>query len=592
MTAHKEEMLATKKQKSGSSKWNKFLTMLQELGKALQFPVAVLPFAAILNRFGGLGISFAEEGSVGYWISYIIQKPGSVAFDQLPLLFAIGISFGLAKDHRGEVTMVAAIMYLIIILMTGEHGIPEMLYGNVLTFEAHEQVWNADLGAMETVINHYSSLMYVGTENSEGIYVGATYVLNVGVLGGVVSGVLAAVLYNKFKEIKLPAALSFFGGRRFVPMIGIVVAMGLVFAFAITWPWIQLVLMMMGQAVADPTNPAVAIPGTGLYAFLNRLLLPFGLHQILNTFFWFQMPINGDVIDPITGAISETDKWINGDINAFAGGLNTSGLFQSGYFPIMMGGVPAIALAMIFAAKKDRRTEVAGFLGGVALVSFISGITEPVEFSFVFLSPVLLLVHAGMAAIFMMITTAMQIQVGFGFSAGFIDYVVSFAQSWGLSTHKGGAMQVVSNPLMMLPLIAAAGGIYFFVFSLLIRKMNIQTPGREEDGGFTTEPVEITSNSGSAAVVSTSKGTVSKADKYDVMAEKFVAAIGIDNLESIDNCATRLRLVLTNNKTIDTAAIKAAGAFGFKQLGDQALQIVIGPDVEHVANSMKRIKNV
>ncbi|QHX35855.1 phosphotransferase system IIB component [Spiroplasma sp. TIUS-1] len=590
MTAHKEDMLNTKK--NGVSGWSKFLTVLQELGKALQFPVAVLPFAAILNRFGALGITYTTgaEGeitnAIGYWISYIIQKPGSVAFDQLPLLFAIGISFGLAKDHRGEVTMVAAIMYFIIILMTSEHGIPEMLYGNVLT----KTVYNAD---GTEIIGQYSSLMYVFTETQvQGVAVitGATYVLNVGVLGGVVSGVVAAMLYNKFKEIKLPAALSFFGGRRFVPMIGIVAAMGLVAIFAILWPWIQLVLMLMGQAVADPNNPAVAIPGTGLYAFLNRLLLPFGLHQILNTFFWFQMPIKGEIIAPITGEIippidGGTFTWINGDINAFAKGLNTSGLFQSGYFPIMMGGVPAIAAAMIFASKKDRRTEVMGFLGGVALVSFVSGITEPVEFSFVFLSPVLLLVHAGMSAIFMMITTAMQIQIGFGFSAGFIDYAVSFAQSWGLSTYKGGAMEVVSNPLMMLPLIAAAGGAYFVVFSLLIRKLNIQTPGREEDGGYVSAPVDITTTS--------SKDSGSKADKYETAAAKFIAAIGSDNLESIDNCATRLRLVLKDNKNIDVAAIKATGvSFGIKQLGDQALQIVIGPDVEHYANAMKRIKNV
>lgn len=585
MTAHKEDMLNTKK--NGISGWSKFLTMLQELGKALQFPVAVLPFAAILNRFGALGITYTTDAvgeitnSVGYWISYIIQKPGSVAFDQLPLLFAIGISFGLAKDHRGEVTMVAAIMYFIVILMTGENGIPQMLYGNVLT----KTVYDEKTGE---AIKELSSLMYVFTEtHKDGVstITGATYVLNVGVLGGVVSGVMAAVLYNKFKEIKLPAALSFFGGRRFVPMIGIVVAMGLVAIFSIVWPWIQLVLMKMGQAVADPENPAVAIPGTGLYAFLNRLLLPFGLHQILNTFFWFQMPIEGFKVDPITGSMAEESQWINGDINAFAGGLNTSGLFQSGYFPIMMGGVPAIAAAMIFASKKDRRTEVMGFLGGVALVSFVSGITEPVEFSFVFLSPVLLLVHAGMSAIFMMITTAMQIQIGFGFSAGLIDYAASFAQSWGLSANKDGVMSVLSNPLMMLPLIAAAAAAYFFVFSILIRKLNIQTPGREEDGGYAAAPVEASSTSNDSGKLT--------GDKYEIAAAKFIAAIGSDNLESIDNCATRLRLVLKDNKNIDVAAIKATGvSFGIKQLGDQALQIVIGPDVEHYANAMKRIKNV
>ncbi|AVP49321.1 PTS transporter subunit EIIC [Williamsoniiplasma luminosum] len=459
-----------------------FLMLLQELGKALQFPVALLPFAAILNRFGALGVTFTTDANgvitndVGYWISFIIQKPGSVAFDNLPLLFAIGIAFGLAKDHRGEVALVSAVFYFIIAVMNAEHGLPEMMYKNVLTFEWHKTVeGQAQSGFL-------SSLFYVKNFAEDGkTVVGGSYVLNVGVLGGIVAGCFSAYLYNHFQNVKLPEALGFFSGRRFVPMIATVVAIPVAFSFAIVWPWIQYVLMLFGQAVANPNNPAVAVPGTAVYAMLNRLLLPFGLHQILNTFFWFQLPIGGPVISPITGHIGDQTIWANGDISAFTKGIQGSGFFQSGFFPIMMGGIPMIAVAMIFAAKKENRKKVSGFLGGVALVSIVSGITEPIEFSFVFISPILLGIHAVLTGLFVAASTGMGIEVGFGFSAGLIDYIVSFAQSWGFAASKTGTLGVTSNPLWTLALTAAAGGVYFIVFYTLITKLDIQTPGREHD---------------------------------------------------------------------------------------------------------------
>jgi PTS system N-acetylglucosamine-specific IIC component len=301
-----------RKAKGGTTAWSKFLTLLQELGKTLQFPIAMLPFAAILNRFGALGIQYTSEtvdgslhitNQVGYWISFIIQKPGGVAFDNLPLMFAIGVAFGLAKDHRGEVALVGALFYLILAAMTGAAGtLPEMIYKKVLTFHAE---W------IQVIIQVYSMLP-VKDGASRCIVTGSAYVLNIGVLGGIVAGGLSAFLYNRLKDIKLPTALSFFGGRRFVPMVAMVASIGVALIFAIVWPWIQWVLMKMGQAVADPENPAVAVPGTMLYAFLNRILLPFGLHQILNTLFWFQLPVHGDVIKSISGDVISTNqmsKW-------------------------------------------------------------------------------------------------------------------------------------------------------------------------------------------------------------------------------------------------------------------------------------------
>ncbi|WP_425381649.1 PTS transporter subunit EIIC [Spiroplasma endosymbiont of Polydrusus pterygomalis] len=581
---HKEEKqtkngnteLKTAKEKNA---WSNVLKFLQDLGKALQFPIAVLPFAAILNRFGALGLTFTSitdvtglhiTNKVGYWISYIIQQPGKIVFDNLSLLFALGLAFGLAKDHRGEASLVGAVFFLAIYAMTSvEHSLPEMLYKNVLTFKS-------DSG--ET----FSSLFYVEKFGSDGkTIIGGIYVLNIGVFGGIIAGCLSAVLYNKFKEIKLPQALSFFGGRRFAPMVGLAITIPIALLFAIIWPWIQWVLMRFGQAVANPNNPAVAIPGTAVYGILNRLLLPFGLHQILNTFFWFQLPINGHVISPFTGAASETTEWVNGDINAFTRGIEGSGFFQSGFFPIMMGGIPAAALAMIMAAKKENRKMVSGFLGGVALVSFISGITEPIEFSFVFIAPLLLLIHALLTGIFIAITTALHIQVGFGFSAGIIDYCISFAQSWGFANYAVDVYHFTANPLWVLLLVALAGGIYFITFYTVITKMNIKTPGREDDFGS----FGITEDK--AAVKSELNNKNLKSDKYTVMAIKLIEAIGADNFVEIDNCATRLRLIVKDTSLINLAKVKAAGAFGTTILNKEAVQIVIGTDVEHVANAMK-----
>ncbi|ALD66117.1 PTS transporter subunit EIIC [Spiroplasma cantharicola] len=576
-----EKKLKTKKVKdsnNSSSGWSKFLTMLQELGKVLQFPIAVLPFAAILNRFGALGITYSSEvvgdkliitNQIGYWISLIIQKPGSIPFDNLALLFAIGCAFGLAKDHRGEVALVAVIFYLSIAALTGEKTLPEMLYGKLMTFTTQDGK------------DSFSKLLYVQKMDGDNI-VGGVYVLSTGVLGGIVSGCLSAFLYNRFKDIKLPTALSFFGGRRFVPMIALVVTIPTALAFAIIWPWIQLGLISFGTAVANPENPAVAIPGTTAYSILNRLLLPFGLHQIMNTFFWFQMPVSGNIVQPGFGSNpSIGTEWVTemGDINAFAKGISNSGLFQAGFFPIMMGGLPMAAVAMIMTADKNNRKEIAGFLGGVAGVSFLSGITEPLEFSFVFIAPVLLGVHAGLTGIFMAITTAMKIQIGFGFSAGFIDYAASLPQSWALSNYQG---NIISNPLWILVLTAAAGATYYFVFYFVIKWMNLSTPGRNVEA--------ISPNSvNTSSKASTTKETSQKGDKYENMASIIVEAIGKDNFVSIDNCATRLRLILKDNSKIDDALIKSAGTYGIKRLGTESLQIVIGPDVEHAANALKKI---
>lgn len=617
--------------------WSKSLAKLQGLGKSLMYPIALLPFAALLNRFGSLGIELNAEHNynVGWWFGFIVQKPGATIFDQLPLIFAIGTAFGLAKDQRGEAGLVGAAFYLILVAFLIENGLPALFYKNVLKFN----VYNPDTGTTSAGL---SALFYVpkyGKIEGLGLKpIGGTYILNIGVLGGIVAGCLSAWSYNKFKSIKLPNALSFFGGRRFVPMIIMVASIPVAFLFAIIWPWFQYGLVSFGRQISS--GDAWAIPGAFLYAFINRMIQPTGLHHIINTFLWFQMPIDGHIVDFSgkvvmysdvldastniprqevlqhlsdlfkvdinasnftnyislrTGALNEAiisngngTYTIFGDINAFQKSM-VSGNFQTGYFPMFWGGLPGAALAMIYTAKKEHRKEVATFLGGVAFVAALTGIDEPLVFAFIFVGPILWVTNALFTAIFAAIAIAMQMHVGFGFSGGFIDYVISAATSWGMSKYVGLARGLVygvlSNPLWMFVLAGLAFPTYFFSFKFLIKKLNIKTPGREDDD------LDGQLKTGVGKVASANKGK-SATEKYQNLATQIVAVVGIDNIVKVDNCATRLRLTVKDNQTnIDDKALMDLGIYGIKRLGQEGLQIIVGTDVEHVADIVHEITN-
>ena len=602
-----------KKQKKGSNKFNttntspkwyqKILTLLQNLGKSLIYPIAILPFAALLNRFGALGVSIAHnaghDGQVDWWIATIIQTPGITVFNNLAIFFAIGTAFGLAKDHRGEAALVGAMFYLILAAFSAEGSIPTLFYKNVLTFRDQSDG------------NLYSQLFYIPTINSVGQITKHTWILDIGVLGGIVAGCTSAYLYNRLKEIRLPAALAFFGGRRFVPMIAGLVAVPTAFLFAVIWPWIQYVLIQFGNQISS--SDSWAIPGSFFYGVINRLAQPFGLHHILNTFLWFQLPITGDSVAPITGKVTGHNLIVNGDITAFNNGLASAGVFQSGYFPLFMGGEPGIAFAMMFAIKnKAKRKEVGVFLAGVASVAFLTGIDEPLVFSFIFISPLLWVMYAFYTGIFNAIVTAMHIHLGFGFSAGFIDYVISFAQSWGISQYNGNKFgsvyKILGNPLMILPLAVASFSLFFFTFLPVIKKFNVMTPGREADQVTVdgsgkaiirkAAPVRAPLYEQGSGLKKNKKNLISKTTgkkmsrkerldlKYDTMAAAFLKAVGgSDNVTDVGNCATRLRLNVKSNKNIDDAAIKAAGGLGIVKLGLNGIQIVVGTDVEFVANA-------
>lgn len=612
------------------------------------YPIAVLPFAALLNRFGELAISLnpiAEDGTrnAGNWIGFIIQTPGKIVFDNLALLFAIGTAFGLSKDNRGEAALVGAVLYFALTGFLAENGLASLFYRNVLPIDYYVKD-----GDNWTLVKGFSQLFYVpkygqvlipGAEAPTLEKIGGTFILNIGVVGGITAGCFTAYLYNKYKDIKLPMALSFFGGRRFVPMLVMLISLPLAFIFAIIWPWIQFGLVKLGQTLSS--GDAWAVPGAFLYALINRFVQPFGLHHIINTFLWFQLPIQGPIIDPMTGkmvlggdleVVKElwntpndtlfayltelTKNWRNGpgvidasnfkdfftyrpglvsetilsmgngsyavfgDINAFQKSL-LAGNFQTGYFPMYWGGLPGAALAMIMAAKKENRKQVTAFLGGVAVVALLTGIDEPIVFAFIFVGPILWVYNAVFTAIFAAIGVAMHMHIGFGFSGGLIDYIISFPTSWGMSRWEGiangRAYGVTSNPLWMIALAAVMFPLYYYSFYLTIKKMNIPTPGREE------QPTNIQPMS--------EKSNNKTGDKYSMIAESIIQLVGEENIVKVDNCSSRLRLTVNDNSVGTDADYKACGAYGVKRLGKNGLQIVIGTDVEHVANKVHDITN-
>ncbi|MGD6969381.1 N-acetylglucosamine-specific PTS transporter subunit IIBC [Rossellomorea vietnamensis] len=418
-----------------------------------------------------------------------VSAAGKAIFDHLALLFAIGVAIGLSKDGNGAAGLAGAIGFLV--LGEGTKAI------------------NADI--------------------------------NMGVLGGILSGVVAGLLYNRYHDKKLPDYLGFFGGRRFVPIITSLVMILLAGVFGYVWPPIQDAINGIGEWIVG----AGAL-GVGMFGFLNRLLIPLGLHHVLNTLVWFEF-------GEFTNAAGEVVK---GDLTRFFAKDPDAGAFMTGFFPVMMFGLPAAALAMIAAAKKERRKLISGAMIGIAFTSFLTGITEPIEFLFMFLSPVLYLAHAVLTGAAMSLAYVLDIHHGFGFSAGAIDYILNF--------------NIAQKPLLLLGLGLVYGVLYFVIFYFMIIKFNLKTPGRE---------VEVEGEFSPGA-----------GGNYKEMAEKYLAALGgKENLISIDNCVTRLRLVVEDTGLVNEPELKGLGAKGVITLNQKDLQVVVGTDVEFLANELKRL---
>lgn len=357
---------------------------------------------------------------------------------------------------------------------------------------------------------------------------------------GILCGLIAAACYNKFKNTKLPDAFSFFSGKRCVAIVtaGASLVSSLVLFFV--WPIIYNVLVAVGKFIMD-LGPI----GAGLYGFFNRLLIPFGLHHALNSVFWFDV-----------AGINDIAKFWG---NAEGGVMGTTGMYMAGFFPVMMFGLPAAALAMYHTAKDTKKKAAAGLLMSVAVAFFFNGVTEPLEFSFMFLAPALYGVHAVLTGISMAVVAALPVRAGFNFSAGLVDWILSFKAPFA------------QNPLLLIPIGLVVGAVYYVVFRFVIVKFNMKTPGREDDNIDETK-VELANNdfTGIAKIVLEGVG-------------------GPANVTSIDNCITRLRLEIKDYTLIDEHKIKSAGVAGVIRPSKTAVQVIIGTKVQFVADEFKKL---
>ncbi|MDR2974636.1 MAG: PTS transporter subunit EIIC [Propionibacteriaceae bacterium] len=406
------------------------LAALQRIGRSLMLPIAALPAAGILLRIGQADMLGKDGlGQFAAWlnpVADVFAAAGNALFGQLPLIFAIGVAVGFARKSEGA-TALAAFIGMMVFQGVGNAVLPYIPY----------MPKDAD---------------------------GAVGAMNYGVLGGIIIGVIAALLYDKYYRIKLPTFLAFFGGRRFVPIItaATAVLVGVVMAFI--YPFFAIAFEAVGQWI---TNPSVGVFGAFVYGFANRMLIPFGLHHILNSFPWFMF-----------GSFTAADGVeYQGDIARFLHHDPTAGAFMTGFFPILMFALPAAAIAMWHAAKPENRKAVGGVMISTALTAFITGITEPIEFSFVYIAFPLYVVHAILTGSSLALCNALGIKDGFSFSAGGTDLLLN----WGIATKPW--------LLVIIGLIYAA--IYYVLFRVLIKVFNMKTPGREDDG-----------NDGSSAVAS------------------------------------------------------------------------------------------
>ncbi len=462
---------------------------LVQLGKALMLPIAVLPIAGLLLRLGQpdlLNIAF-------------ISQAGGAVFNNLPLIFAIGVAIGFAHENHGAAALASFIGYVIM---------------------------TAALEALDKSIN-------------------------MGVLGGIISGVVAGTLYNRYKSIKLPPYLAFFGGRRFVPIITGAVCLLIAGLAYFIWPPIGRLINGFGQWTIASGNI-----GLFFYGFANRMLIPLGLHHILNNLVWFQF---GDFATLQNGV----ETVVHGDLTRFFAQDPTAGAFMAGFFPVMMFGLPAACFAMIKTASTARQKATAGLLLSMALTSFLTGITEPIEFAFMFLAFPLYILHAILTGLSLVIMNILQVKLGFTFSAGLFDYLLSY----GLGTH----------PLRLLPVGLIYAVVYYLVFYIAITRWNLKTPGRED------QPVTTPAQQPAASPASTSANETASTRG----AIYFQALGGKENIKSLGSCATRLRLEVNDTSKVDETALKQAGARGVIKTASGMVQVVIGPEVELLADEIK-----
>ena len=498
---------------------------LQRLGKSLMLPIAVLPAAGILLRLGQDDLLGRIDAPVIGAFFQAMSAAGGALFTNLPLLFAVGVAIGFARKADGSTALAAVVGYLV----------------------------------MDSVFETMSPVVLGGEAGPSD----DPAQINYSVFGGIVVGLLTAWLFDRYHTIKLPSYLGFFGGRRFVPIVVSLASLVIAFAMSYLYPFFDAGLTGLGRFIGG----AGAL-GAFVYGFANRMLIPIGLHHILNSFVWF---IYGDYTTPAGDVVT-------GELSRFAAGDPTGGHLTAGFYPIMMFGLPAAALAMIHVANARQRKVALGILSAAALTAFLTGVTEPLEFSFMFVAFPLYIVHAVLTGASLAIAYALDIHLGFSFSAGLIDLL--------LYGSAPAAKNVPSLILMGLVFFV----VYYLLFRFAITRWNMRTPGREPAAEFEAEQranLSAGNDSPTAVESGPSGGAVSPAPADGgSKAEQLIAAFGgRGNLVAVDACITRLRMEVADTGKVDQGRLKALGAAGVIEVGS-SVQAVFGTEAEALKNEI------
>jgi PTS system N-acetylglucosamine-specific IIC component len=502
---------------------------LQRLGKSLMLPIAVLPAAGLLLRLGQPDVLGKIHAPVISSFFQAMSAAGDALFSNLPLLFAVGVAIGFAKKADGSTALSAVVGYLV----------------------------------MQAVFKTMSPIVLAGEVDKAGDQAQINY----SVFAGIVVGLLTAWLFDRYHTIELPSYLGFFGGRRFVPIVVSVASLFLAFAMSYFYPIFDAGLTGLGKFIAG--SGAI---GAFVYGFANRMLIPLGLHHIPNSYIWF---LYGEYQGP-DGAV------VTGDIPRFTAGDPTGGAYTAGFFPILMVGLPAAALAMIHVANKKQRKIAVGILAAAALTAFVTGITEPLEFAFMFVAFPLYIIHAVLTGLSLAIAYLLDIHLGFSFSAGLIDFLL-----------YGGAPAAKNIPLLLV-MCAVFFVVYYVLFRFAITKWNLRTPGREPEDEFDAEEQANLGEGGDSATAVAAGGaaTATKTAPVaaDSKAEQVIAAFGgRENLVNVDACITRLRMEVADKSKVDQARLKSLGAAGVIEVGN-SVQAVFGTDAEALKNDINDIR--
>lgn len=481
------------------------LSYAQKIGQALMVPVAALPAAALLM---GIGYWIDPDGwGANSQLAALLIKSGAAIIDNMGLLFAVGVAFGLSKDKHGSAALSGLVGFYVVTTLLSPGGVA--------------QLQHIDLSQVPAAFNKINNQFI-----------------------GILIGVISAELYNRFYQVELPKALSFFSGKRLVPIVVSFVMILVSFILLYVWPHIFNALVSFGESIKD-----LGAIGAGIYGFFNRLLISVGLHHALNSVFWFDVAGINDIPNFLGGAKSIAEGTAT---------VGLTGMYQAGFFPVMMFGLPGAALAIYRCAKPSQKAKVASIMLAGAFASFFTGITEPLEFSFMFVAPILYVLHAVLTGISVFIAATMHWIAGFGFSAGLVDMVLSsrnpLAVDWYMLIAQGLVFFVI----------------YYVVFRFAINAFNLKTIGREEQEEKVTENSSVSSSREERAV-------------------KFIDALGgKENFKNIDACITRLRLTLVDNNNVNEESLKTLGSKGTIKIGNDGFQVVLGPEAELVADEMKK----